>query len=105
MLKITYLLLLQCLVLIVTAFGQPAHRDSLIKVARADAKSFRLDDAIWNKYRHRLPATSDYFKPNEVNSKNSALLTDSDYVGAYRKAAFRAATPGYVHSFQAFLDT
>ncbi len=89
MLKISCLSLLQCLVLLVTAFGQPAHRDSLIKVARADAKSFRLDDAIWNKYRHRLPATSDYFKPNETQLKNSALLTDSDYVHAYRKAAFK----------------
>ena len=89
MLKITYLSLLQCLVLTVTAFGQPAHRDSLIEVARADARSFRLDDAIWKKYRHRLPVTSDYFKPNETNSRNITLLTDSDYVYAYRKAAFK----------------
>jgi hypothetical protein len=89
MLKFTYLSLLQCLVLIATAFGQPARLDSLIKVARADAKSFKLDDAIWKKYRHRLPATSDYFKPSEANFKNGALLADSDYVGAYRKAAFK----------------
>lgn len=79
----------QCIVLIATALGQPDHRDSITKAARADAKSFKLDDAIWKKYRHRLPATSDYFKPSEANSKNAALLADSDYVDAYRKAAFK----------------
>lgn len=89
MLKITYLLLLQCCVLVVTAFGQPAQRDSVIKAARADAKSFKLDDTIWKKYRRRLPATSDYFKPNETNSKNITLITDSDYVNAYRMAAYK----------------
>jgi hypothetical protein len=88
MLKTVYLSLFQCIVLIVTALGQPDHRDSITKAARADAKSFRLDSEIWKKYKHRLPATSDYFKPSEANSKNAALLADSDYVGAYRKAAF-----------------
>lgn len=72
------------------AWGQQAtHRDSIIKIARADAKNFRLDNATWKKYRHTLAYTSDYFKPNRSDLKDTTLLGDSVYVDAYRHAAFK----------------
>lgn len=88
MLKTIYLSLFLCSV-ISTAFCQATHRDSLNKAAKADAKTFRLDDAIWKKYKRKLPSTSDHFKPTEANQKNSARLTDSVYVKAFRQAAFK----------------
>jgi hypothetical protein len=87
MLKTIYLSLFLCTV-ISTAFCQATHRDSLTKAAKADAKTFRLDDAIWKKYKRKLPSTSDHFKPTEANQKNRELLTDSVYVKAYRQATF-----------------
>ena len=68
---------------------QPSRRDSLIRFARTDAKSFRLDEVTWKKYRHKLPHTSDYFKPTEASVKNPALLSDSVYVDTYRHEAFK----------------
>src|SRR4051794_13960253 len=69
---------------------QQAHRDSLVRAARADAKNFRLDDAVWKKYKHTLPNSSDYFRPSEADVKTTALLSDSVYVDAYRQAAFKS---------------
>jgi hypothetical protein len=71
------------------ALCQSTHRDSVLKAARADARDFRLNDTIWKKYKRRLPATSDYFKPLTVKQGREALLTDSAYVQAYRKEAFK----------------
>jgi len=71
------------------AWAQRTHRDSVTKAARIDAKNFRLDDAIWKTYRHKLPATSDYFKPDASKVKDTTLLSDSAYVDAYRLAAFK----------------
>lgn len=89
MLKTTLLLLLLSACLS-TVSGQPKeHRDSLIRAARNEAKNFRLDDIIWKKYRRQPPYTSDYFKPRENNVKNTTLLSDSVFVMAYRKAAFK----------------
>lgn len=90
MLKTSLLfLLLSCW--ITAAFSQQhAHRDSMIRAARADAKSFRLDSVLWKKYRHKLPSTSDYFKPRAAVVKNAALLSDSVYVDKYRREAYRA---------------
>ncbi|WPU98052.1 hypothetical protein SNE26_18675 [Mucilaginibacter sp. cycad4] len=68
---------------------QATHRDSVIKAARVDAKNFRLDDATWKKYHHKLPYTSDYFKPQASGLKDTTLLSDSVYVDAYRQAAFK----------------
>jgi hypothetical protein len=76
-------------IVISTALCQATHRDSLTKAAQADAKTFRLDNATWKNNKRKLPATSDHFKPTEVNQRSPALLTDSVYVEAYRKAAFR----------------
>lgn len=71
------------------AQGQSTHRDSIIKAARADAKQFRLEDAVWKQYKRKLPATSDYFKPTQVKQRNPAVLSDSLYVQTYRKEAFK----------------
>lgn len=68
---------------------QSTHRDSIIKAARADAKQFRLEDAVWKQYKRKLPATSDYFKPTQVKQRNPAVLSDSLYVQTYRKEAFK----------------
>ncbi len=81
------------------AWGQQeVHRDSVIKAARADARSFRLDDAIWKKYRHKLPNTSDYFKPKASDLKDTTLLNDSVYVDAYRRAAFKRNKQRHTHT-------
>lgn len=88
MLKAIYLSLFLCTA-ISTAFCQATRRDSLIKAAQADAKTYRLDNATWKKYKRKLPATSDHFKPTEANQKNRAVLSDSIYVKAYRQAAFK----------------
>lgn len=68
MLKKIYLSLFLCTV-ISTAFCQSTHRDSLIEAAQADAKTFRLDNTTWKKYKRKLPSTSDHFKPTEANQK------------------------------------
>ena len=78
---------------------QSTHRDSLIKAARKDSREFRLPDTTWKKYKRRLPVTYDYFKPSQVKPEHRAFLSDSNYVQAYRKAAFRhnkhRRTPGH----------
>jgi hypothetical protein len=86
--KIILLSLWLC-TLLSTAFCQSTRRDSTVKIARADARKFRLEDEVWKKYKRRLPATSDHFKPSEARRVNRALLTDSTYVNAYREAAFK----------------
>ncbi|MEO6977599.1 MAG: hypothetical protein ABI113_04440, partial [Mucilaginibacter sp.] len=90
MIRITFLFLLLSALVSAALGQQQAHRDSLVRAARADAKNFRLDDAVWKKYKHTLPNSSDYFKPREADVKSTALLTDSVYVDAYRQAAFKS---------------
>jgi len=84
-----------CIILLVAgitasaAKAQTAGTDSLIRVARADAKNFRLNDRDFKQFRkNRGNAGSDYFKPAAANVSNSALLQDSVYVMAYRQAAY-----------------
>jgi hypothetical protein len=88
MLRKIYLSLFLC-TLMSAAFCQNKHRDSLTKAAQEDAKTFRLDHAIWKKYKRKLLSTSDYFKPDDANKIKPGLTTDSIYVEAYRKAAFK----------------
>lgn len=88
MLRILFLSLFLA-VCFTAAQGQSTHRDSIIKAARADAKQFRLEDAVWKQYKRKLPATSDYFKPTQVKQRNPAVLSDSLYVQTYRKEAFK----------------
>lgn len=88
MFKVLYLFL--CLTVLTSAARcQSAHQDSLVKLARADARKFRLQDDVWKAHKRRLPGTSDYFKPTQSSTGNLALLTDSTYVKAYRETAFK----------------
>jgi hypothetical protein len=88
MFKALYLVL--CLTVLTSAARcQSAHQDSLVKLARADARKFRLQDDVWKAHKRRLPVTSDYFKPTQSSTGNMALLTDSIYVKAYREAALK----------------
>ena len=49
--------------------------DSLVRIAQADAKNFRFNDADFKKFRkNRGTAGSDYFKPLVANVSNSARL-------------------------------
>lgn len=89
MLKKGFLFLLLSAWLSVALCQQPAHRDSIINAAHANAKNFRLDHVIWKKYRHKLSYTSDYFKPHSADLKNTALLSDSVFVDAYRHEAYK----------------
>ena len=81
-------LLLVC----ITAFAtkaQTAATDSVISIAKADAKTFRLNDEDFKQFRkNRGNSGSDYFKPLATNVSNAALLRDSAYVMAYRRAAY-----------------
>ncbi|MBS1527441.1 MAG: hypothetical protein JST19_17470 [Bacteroidetes bacterium] len=81
-----------CLLVFAAAFtakAQTAPADSITKIARADAKNFRLNKQDFKKFRKdRRNANSDYFKPARANVSNAALLGDSVYVKAYRAAAY-----------------
>jgi len=59
MLKTIYQLFFLCF-WISAGLCQVTYRDSLIKAAQADAKTFKLDKATWEKYqRMLLPASDD----------------------------------------------
>ncbi len=71
-----------------SAMAFPIKTDTTTKVAKRDAKNFRLSDSLWKANRLRnFPETSDYFKPTNADVKNVALLNDSVYVQAFRKYA------------------
>ena|ERR1700744_4633802 len=85
------LLLLIFIIYSSSAFCQITPNDSLaiIKQAKLDSKSFKLEKPVWKKYKHSLPETSDYFKPNALYIKNPNLLNDSVYVATYRTEAYK----------------
>lgn len=89
MIKLFSITLLLACITTFAAKAQTAGADSLIRIARADAKNFRLNDADFKQFRkNRGNSGSDYFKPAAANVSNSALLQDSAYVTAYRQAAY-----------------
>ncbi|MVN20701.1 hypothetical protein [Mucilaginibacter arboris] len=60
------------------------------KLVKNDIRHFYLNKQDWKACRKQnFKPTSDYFKPNEGNVSNPALLSDSDYVQAYRSAALK----------------
>lgn len=76
--------------LLSTAYSQEtAHRDSMVRAAKANTRKFRLPDSTWKKYRRQLPSTSDHFKPVESEIKDISLIRDSVFVNAYRQQAFK----------------
>ena len=65
-------------------------RDSVAKMAAADARKFRLNRADLRKFRKdRRNSGSDYFKPSAAYARDSTLLRDSAYVSAFRQAAYQ----------------
>jgi hypothetical protein len=89
MIKLFCITLLLACITGFAARAQTAGTDSLVRIARADAKNFRLNDADFKQFRkNRHNSGSDYFKPVAANVSNSALLNDSAYVMAYRQAAY-----------------
>lgn len=84
--------LLILLILSLKLQAQTAQPDSaaIRKTAIRDAdKSFKLNKTIRKAFRNKqLYSTSDYFKPNLNTTKNSELLTDSNYVKNFRHVAF-----------------
>jgi len=99
----------------VSLFAQDIKRDSIIKIAMADAENFELNKKDMEKFRidrrdqllgmhdpskmfdrnyreqvrtQKVDYTSDYFKPTKAMVSDSTLLTDSVYVKAFRDAAY-----------------
>jgi len=89
MIKLFCITLLLAGITTLAARAQTTAADSLVRLARADAKHFRLNDADFKKFRkNRGNSGSDYFKPVAANVSNSALLNDSIFVMAYRQATY-----------------
>ncbi len=84
--------LLIMLILSLKLQAQTAQPDSVTirKVASRDAdRSYKLNKTIRKAFRNKqLYSTSDFFKPNEKTTKNPQLLTDSNYVKAFRHTSF-----------------
>ena len=89
MIKLLSITLLLAYITTSATKAQTTGTDSLVNIARADAKNFRLNDADFKQFRkNRHNSGSDYFKPVAANVSHSALLNDSVYVAAYRQAAY-----------------
>jgi hypothetical protein len=89
MIKRFFIALLLASIATLAVEAQTTAADSLVKVAQADAKNFRLNNVDFKRFRkNRGNSGSDYFKPLAADVSNSALLSDSVYVMAYRQAAY-----------------
>ncbi len=80
-----------CVLIACLYFGaraQATHRDSVARIAKADAKKFSLSSADLKKLRAHRHKTSDYFKPSPSTTADAALLRDSDYVHTFRRVAY-----------------
>jgi hypothetical protein len=86
--KKVFLFLFIAVTAMLNAKAQTMNSDSVIRIAKADAQNFKLNDADLLRFRKtgRDP-NSDYFKPEVASS--STLLKDSTYVKAYRETAFK----------------
>ncbi|MBW4889853.1 hypothetical protein KXQ82_09005 [Mucilaginibacter sp. HMF5004] len=82
-----------CLLFIVPYVqAQTMHRDSVTKIARDDARNFKLNEN--DKERFKLDKdnySSDFFKPTDKIASDNKLLQDSVYVKAFRAAAYSKA--------------
>ena len=119
----TKLLLAALMLLSCTALrAQTTHADSMTRMAKEDAKKFRLNRNDWLKFseeqreRSRVAmiyahsritraqraqsrkayyvVSSDYFKPTASAVRDTALLKDSIYVQAYRQVAYNKTAGG-----------
>ncbi len=68
------------------------------QTAREDVKIFKLPPDVLKRFKAaHFPKTSDYFKPTKQYASNYALLNDSDYVQAFRKAAYNRSLRQPLH--------
>lgn len=69
--------------------AQTLSRDSLVKLANADVRNFKLNRSDFKRFRKsRSNSYSDLFKPTKATVADTTLLTDSVYVNAFRNAAY-----------------
>ena len=72
-----------------SAFAQSQTNDDLEKIARKDARNFKLSKTDLKLYRKsKSGRTSDYFKPTASKVTELNLLKDSTYVTMYRNLAY-----------------
>lgn len=88
MLKACVISILSVAALSATLQAQTRARDSVMKVAKADARHFRLDKAHLREFRKNRNIYADYFKPDKALVSDTLLLQDSVYVQAFRSAAY-----------------
>ena len=86
------------LILIIISAVQPVKaqytsQDSItIETAQADGMKFRLRAKYMKRFaQQKIDAKSDFFKPSNITTTESALLQDSLYNQAFRKAAYKSA--------------
>lgn len=112
-----YSLFLACFC-IMSLHAQTRNQNDIIKQAKKDAHGFILNDADLKRFRHdrgldastiltkpftlnplerpvptqpnmQVDYTSDFFKPTKATTADTALLSDSVYVKAFRSAAYK----------------
>jgi len=86
----------------ITLNAQTLSKDSIIKIALADTRNFKLNKEELKQFRKTgKNGNSDLFKPKAATVSNAKLLTDSDYVTAYRIAAYNKTVKRHTlgHSF------
>ena len=70
--------------------AQTSGPATAIKQAKRDVLRFRLDKTTYQKFKKdRLNADADYFKPLKSMVRDTTLLSDSNYVKAFRNTAYR----------------
>ncbi len=74
------------------------------QTAKEDAEIFKLPPDVLKRFKAaHFAKTSDYFKPTKQYASNYALLNDSDYVQAFRKAAYNESLHQRLHPTGHFL--
>jgi hypothetical protein len=74
------------------------------QTAREDVKIFKLPPDVLKRFKAaHFAKTSDCFKPTKQYASNYALLNDSDYVQAFRKAAYNRSLRQRLHPTMHFL--
>ena len=74
------------------------------QTAKEDVDIFKLPPDVLKRFKEaHFAKTSDYFKPTKQYASNYALLNDSDYVQAFRKAAYNKSLHQRLHPTGHFL--
>ena len=87
---LTLAALLFCLFTATNLSAQTNNPKAAVKQAKRDARRFKLNRIDYRKFKKdRRNANSDYFKPLNTMVRDTALLSDSTYVKAFRNTAYR----------------